>query len=155
MNYLIKRRDFMNYLKERDDLSAEEKAGEFDDFCSLVLCPYKGHKIDLREVRRNLCNIGSGEYKCPKCDEWILWDIKLPWFQQAPYPINSFIINHKKEYQCIVNPKFENSKFNPSIENMLIWYDKNLNPIRPNTIPLNSGEIAVPLNEKIYVAIRK
>lgn len=155
MDYIIKRDEFIEYLKEKDDLSMREKLKKLDDFDNIVLCPYKGHKIDLREVRKKDCNIRTEEYRCPECDEWIWWNIHLPWFQQAPFPLISHNIHHPEKYKCIVNPNFENPDYQPNKEELYIWYDKNLNPLRPITIPLMPGEKAIPLSETTYVAIKE
>lgn len=155
MPYIIKREDKIKELKERTDLSLEEKVKKLEEFDNIVLCPYKGHIIDLREVRKNDYNFRSDEYRCPKCDEWIVWNPHLPWFQQAPYPINSSKIRHKEKYKCIVNPNFENPDHNPTPDELSTWYDKNLNPIRPNRIPINPGEKAIPLGNGTYVAVKE
>lgn len=154
MDYIIKREDKIKEL-ELKDLSIEEKVKELEDFDNIVLCPYEGHEIDLRKVRENDSDHRSNEYRCPECDEWIWWNTHLPWFQQAPYPINSPMIHHKEDYKCIVNPNFENPDNEPTSDEMRIWFDKNLNPIRSSTIPINPGEKAVPLSETTYVAVKE
>jgi len=151
VSYIIKREDKIEELGGKTNLSIDEKVEELKKFDNIVLCPYNGHEIDLREVRKKDCNVRSNEYRCPECDEWIWWNIHLPWFQQAPNPINSPMIKHKEKYKCIANPNFEN----PNYKDTITWYDKNLNPIRPNTIPINLGEKAIPLSETTYVAIKE
>jgi len=153
MEYIIKREDFIESLRLREDISLKEKVKQLDNFDNIILCPYRGHKIDLRELR-NFC-VRSDEYRCPECNEWIRWNTHLPWFQQAPYHIGSSMIHHKKNYKCIVNPNFEKIDYRPTNEELETWFDKNLNPIRPNTIPLKPGEKAIPLSETTYVAIKE
>lgn len=51
--------------------------------------------------------------------------------------------------------KFEDPERWPDEDELRTWYDKNLNLIRPKTIPLNSGEKAISLSETTYVAINK
>ncbi|GAG52597.1 unnamed protein product, partial [marine sediment metagenome] len=111
--------------------------------------------IDLREVSKYDCDFRSNEYRCPECDEWIWWNRKLPWFQQFPYHLGSRRILHPEKYRCIVNPKFEDPDYSPNVDELRIWFDKNLNPIRPNTIPLNPGEKAISLSETTYVAVKE
>lgn len=154
MSYIIKREDKIEELRGKKDLSIDDKVKELEEFDNIVLCPYRRHKIDLRKVREYDDNIRSNEYRCPECDEWIWWNIHLPWFQQAPYPISSSMLRHKENYKCIVNPNFEDPDHKPTCDEMRTYYDKNLNEIRFNPMPLEPGEEAVPLTEKTYVAIK-
>ena len=153
MDYIIIKDDFINSLREQNDLCINERIKKLEEFNNIVLCPYRGHKIDLRILREY--QIRTEEYKCPECDEWISWNRNLPWFQQTPYPINSFMIHHPEKYKCIVNSKFEDPNYIPDIDELRTWFDKNLNPIRPNTIPLNPGEKSISLSETTYVAVKE
>lgn len=86
MPYLITKENFIKSLRKRKNLSIDEKAKKLEEFDNIVLCPYKGHKIDLSKLTDSQRR--SEEYRCPECDEWIWWNRNLPWFQQAAISIN-------------------------------------------------------------------
>jgi len=155
MGYIIRRNKKIRQLREDNTLSLTEKVKRLEEFDNIILCPYRGHQIDLREVREKDCNYRAEEYRCPKCNEWVRWNLHLPWFQQAPYPRNSSRIFNKENYKCVVNPHFEDPSHEQTSEELRTWYDRKLNPIRPKTISINPGEEAVSLSETTYVAVKR
>ena len=155
MHYIIRRKDKIEELKKKN-IPPEEKVKKLEEFDNVISCPYRGHKINLRELEDYQWR--AGEIRCPKCDEWFICkdaDELGGVTVVKPFPRSSSRIKHPDNYECIVNRRFEDPNYIPQGDDSIIWYDRNLNEIRPTGIPIKLGEKAIPLGKGMYVAIKE